>query len=606
MNRAITTRGPDDEGYFVEEEIGLAARRLSIIDLVSGHQPLCSADQSSWIAYNGEIYNYPQLRSELLDGGIRLQTKSDTEVIINLFCLQPEDFVQKLRGMFAFAIWNRNEKKLYLYRDRIGKKPLYYSQLEDGSLLFASEIKVLLPCPQLKKELDPQAIDYLLSLEFIPAPLTIFKSVRKLPAGHFLVFDGETIDIKKYWEIEVEEQTEDFFTLKEEFLEILREAVRIRLISDVPLGAFLSGGVDSSAVVAMMALESKERVKTFSIGFQESSYSELPFARIVAKRYNCEHHEELINLDVLNSYLKTVAYLDEPLSDFSNPATYLVSEVARRNVTVVLSGDGGDEVFGGYEHFIVQKIANFLGEPLLKILLPLLNFTSGLFTPREIKKGWINRYKKLIEGLNFSSADEHFRWMLFMSAEQKRKLYQSDFLNPNYLLPLAEQFPFKEYFHLSKRFRGINRNLYLDLKTYLVDDIMVKVDRMSMANSLETRAPLLDHKLVEFAFRLPPVYKLRGLKTKWFFKEVMKDFLPPEIVNRQKEGFSCPIKNWLKFELNPLLKETLTAEKCNQWGIFNYSYIQKLIDEHLANQKNHSHLLFALLNLFLWKDNFLH
>ncbi len=605
MNRAIISRGPDDEGFFFEAETGLAARRLSIIDLASGHQPLCSENEQYWITYNGEIYNFLQLREELLNQKVRLKTFSDTEVIVNLFQLEGPGFIKKLRGMFAFAIWDRTNKKIFLFRDRLGKKPLYYSFLNDGTLVFASELKALLQCPYLNRELDYQAIDYLLSLEFIPAPLTIFKNVKKLPAGHYLLYDLQNYQIRKYWEINVQQRNDDFYTLKEEFLEIFNQAVRLRMIADVPLGAFLSGGIDSSSVVAMMALNSSEPVKTFSIGFQEGSYSELPYARKIAAKYNCDHYEEIISFDVLNTYLKTVAYLDEPLSDFSNPATYLVSEIARRNVTVVLSGDGGDEVFGGYEHFIAQKIAAYLKQPLLKILLPVFNLSSALFTPREIKKGFINRYKKFIDGLNFSDLDEQFRWMQFFSQKQKKQLYHPDFLNQEYLLPLAERFPFKDYFELSKTFSAINRNLYLDLKTYLPDDIMVKVDRMSMANSLETRSPLLDHQLVEFAFSLPPDYKLRGYQTKWFFKEAMKDFLPPEIIYRQKEGFSCPIKNWLKNELRELLLETLKREKIEDWQIFNPVFIEQLIKEHFSGKENHSHLLFALLNLFLWQERFL-
>ena len=375
MNDRIVHRGPDDEGFFHDRFTGLATRRLSIIDLATGHQPLASRSGDCWITYNGEVYNFAELRRELAGRGYVFRTQSDTEVVVNLYEEFGLEFVKKLRGMFAFAIYDRKNGRLVLARDPIGKKPLYYSLLGNGGLVFASEIKAILEFPGIDRAMDPEALDLFLTLEYIPAPLSILKAVRKLPAGHMLVCaDGRT-DLREYWDVQPGTGVRPFAAARDEFLGLLEESVRLRMVSDVPLGAFLSGGIDSSAIVAIMSRISRQPIKTFSIGFEEKSYSELPFARLVAGRFATEHYERTLHADIRDLVQELAGCLDEPLGDFSNFPTYLVSRLAREKVTVVLSGDGGDEMFGGYEHYLAQKIARFIDAPPLR---PLRALTGGV------------------------------------------------------------------------------------------------------------------------------------------------------------------------------------------------------------------------------------
>jgi asparagine synthase (glutamine-hydrolysing) len=604
MNDQIVHRGPDDEGFFIQNHVGLAARRLSIIDLSTGHQPLCSQSGNSWITYNGEVYNFSELRKELIQRGYMFRTQSDTEVVANLYEEFGLEFVKKLRGMFALAIYDQKNRRLVLARDPIGKKPLYYCLKKNGNLVFASEIKSILQFPGIHRDVDPEALDFFLTLEYIPAPYSILKTVKKLPAGHVLVYENNRVALSEYWDIQPRENTLGFAAARDEFLGLLEESVRMRMISDVPLGAFLSGGIDSSAIVAMMAKISAVPIKTFSIGFEEKSYSELPFSRLVAEKFKTDHNERILSADIQALVLQLAGKLDEPLGDFSNFPTFLVSRAAREKVTVALSGDGGDEIFGGYEHYLAQKLARFVDTPLLRPLGSLARRAMRLVPPSELKKGIVNRSKRFAEGLGNSPANRHFRWMLFLTALQKSQLYSPTFLKNDFLTDLPEREPFRSFFARSRNFPGINQDLYLDLKTYLVDDIMVKVDRMSMAASLETRAPLLDYKLVEFAFSLPPDWKVNGRTGKWFFKKAMAGILDDRILNRQKQGFSIPIKNWLKDELKELMLDTLSEKKISAMGYFSYPCVKKMIDEHLQNRENHAHRLWALMQFHLWHDHF--
>jgi len=607
MNQQIIHRGPDDDGYFYQNHIGLAARRLSIIDLHTGHQPLCSQSGNSWIAYNGEVYNFKELRQDLQFRGFSFKTKSDTEVIVNLYEAFGMDFVKKLRGMFAVAIYDQAHDRLLLARDHIGIKPLYY-YLDPGSknLVFASEIKSILQYPGVVKCLDHEALDHFLTLEYIPAPFSLFKHIRKLPAAHLLIYEGGRLKLEQYWDLEERQNPTDFNQLKEEFLALLKESVTMRMISDVPLGAFLSGGIDSSAIVGAMSRFSSDPVKTFSIGFEEKSYSELEHSETVSRYFHTDHHTRTLTPDIEELVLYLADFWDEPLADFSNFPTYLVSKIAREKVTVVLSGDGGDEIFGGYEHYIAQKIARWIDPLILRPFHPLLAMTTHLFPPSDLKKGFVNRIKRFSEGLASSHLNRHFRWMFFLSALQKKKLYTPDFLAKVSLGNLPQRTPFDKHFeHAGRCYQGINQDLYLDFKTYLVDNILVKVDRMSMATSLEARVPLLDYKLVEFAFSLPPDYKVRGSTTKWFFKKALSGFLPETIINRRKEGFSIPIKNWLKGELKELMLTYLDPSAIESTGLFENGYVQRLISEHLASKENHSHRLWALISFMIWKKKFL-
>ena len=436
MNDQIIHRGPDDDGYYYDYggKIGLAARRLSIIDLATGHQPLCSSSKQNWITYNGEVYNFPELRNELQGKGYTFSSQTDTEVVVNLYEEYGIDFVKKLRGMFAIGIYDIKNDRLVLARDHVGIKPLYY-YIKPGNknLVFASEIKSIIKYPGVERQIDHEALDLFLTLEYIPAPYSIFKNIKKLKAGHILVYEKGKTDIRQYWQVEKKEVSNNFHEQKEHFHFLLKEAVKMRMIADVPLGAFLSGGIDSSAIVSAMSLLSTQKIKTFSIGFEEKSYSELQYSDIVAKQFNTDHYTKNLSPNISDLVLYLADFFDEPLSDFSNFPTYLVSKTAREKVTVVLSGDGGDEIFGGYEHYVAQKIARLIDFPLFRPFHKLFAKSTKLFPPSKLKKGFVNRIKRFSEGLENSYQNRHFRWMLFLSNYQKTKLYSPEFLNRDFL-----------------------------------------------------------------------------------------------------------------------------------------------------------------------------
>ena len=608
MAQTLIHRGPDDEGYFSRPGIGLAVRRLSIIDVAGGHQPLSNETGSIWVAQNGEIYNFPDIRAELEKRGHIFRTRSDTEVIVHSYEEWGLDFLQKFRGMFALALWDGEKKRLILARDRIGVKPLYYTLLPDGTLIFGSEIKAILSHPQVPRELDLEALDFYLTLEYIPAPYSIFKGIKKLQAAHLLIFEGGRLTLQPYWQLEAGQLKERAKSLSlpqamEELYALLREAVRLRLISDVPLGAFLSGGIDSSTIVGLMRELGAEPLRTFSIGFKESTYNELNYARTAARRFSTQHEEFILEPRALELTEKLIYHLDEPLADFSIFPTYLVSTMARSRVTVALSGDGGDELFGGYEHYQAQKLAQIGSvRKLGHLASPLIN----LFPPSEKKKGFWNKLQRFTLGLTFPAELRHFRWMTFWREEEKEALYSEDLKKEiKKAGPFWTREPLSSLFQEMDQFDPITAELYLDLKTYLPDDIMVKVDRMSMATSLEAREPLLDHHLVEFVFSLPGEWKLHGLETKWIFKKTMERLLPRENIYRPKEGFSIPIKLWLRQELRSLLLDQLNEDRLKRQGLFEPSLVKKLIDDHLAGRKNYSHQLWALLVFEKWYDQYL-
>lgn len=605
MADQIIHRGPDDEGFFIDNGVALGARRLKIIDLETGNQPQCNEDGTIWITYNGEIYNFLELRKELEDKGHRFKTKSDTEAILHLYEEEGEKGLKKLRGMFAFGIWDGRKKRLLLARDRIGKKPLYYTII-DSTIIFSSEIKGILKFEKFERELDLNALDLYLTLEYIPSPLSIFKGIKKLMPGHYLIFDEKGVQEKSYWEFERVEVPSDIEGIKEMLRKLIKESVKLRLISDVPLGAFLSGGIDSSSIVAMMHSLGVDPLMTFSIGFEEKSYNELKYARRIAELFKTQHYEFVLKPSALELIWELVNYLDEPMSDFSIFPTYLVSKMARKYVTVILSGDGGDELFGGYEHYLAEKTERILRKYFFKIPNAIFPIISYFLPPKDVKKGIINRVKRFSDGLKFPPELFHFRWMLYLDNSAKRRLYSSDFFSTiERNGEIYEREPFSWIFEKMRSFDDINRELFLDLKSYLVDDIMVKVDRMSMACSLETRAPLLDHKLVEFVFSLPGNLKVRGFTTKWIFKKSMDGILPKETIYRQKEGFSIPIKKWLKEEFRGLMEDYLSEKRIREGGIFNYSEVKRMKEEHIKGIENHSHRLFALLLFEIWREKYL-
>ncbi|MGB8953357.1 MAG: asparagine synthase (glutamine-hydrolyzing) [Candidatus Aminicenantales bacterium] len=609
MCRTIVHRGPDDEGLFIDRDVGLGVRRLSIIDLEGGHQPLSNEDGSIWVAQNGEVYNFPVLREELLARGHSFKTRSDTEVIVHAYEEWGEDFVRHLRGMFAFALWDRKKDRLLLVRDRVGVKPLYYTLLSDGTLVFGSELKAILAHPQVDRSLEPKALNLFLTLEYIPAPYSIFKNIFKLPAGHFLVYKQGKIHVQPYWEIEPEARPlenlnrHSLRSLMDELYSLLKESVKLRLISDVPLGAFLSGGIDSSTIVGLMRELGASPLKTFSIGFKESSYNELAYARRVAEKFDTDHEEFILEPQALELTEKLIRHLDEPFGDFSIFPTYLVSQMARSHVKVILSGDGGDEIFAGYEHYQAQKIA---GVPGVSGLAGVIGRIVQKLPPSAEKKGVWNKLRRFSQGFAHPSDLRHLRWMMFLSEEAKKTLYTEGLLERlGQSLDIRQTEPFVSLFLRLGDFDPVNAELYLDLKTYLVDDIMAKVDRMSMATSLEAREPLLDHKLIEFAFRMAGKLKLHGLTTKWIFKKTMERLLPKENIYRSKEGFSIPVKHWLRTELKDFMLDYLHERRIREHGLFNFAPIKAMIDAHLQGKENYSHQLWTLLVFEVWKDNYL-
>lgn len=602
MCDTIAHRGPDDEGYFAHQHVGLGMRRLSIIDLSTGKQPISNEDGKIWIVFNGEIYNHKSLRNELERHGHQFKTQTDTEAIVHAYEEFGENCVQKLNGMFAFAIWDQHKNQLFLARDRVGIKPLYY-YFDKKRLIFGSELKSILQADDIPRRIDLQALDNFLTLEYIPAPLSIFQDIRKLAPGHTLTFRNNDIWIRNYWDVELKTNGAEPGELKTNLRDLLQDAVKIRLMSDVPLGAFLSGGIDSSTIVAMMAQVMDQPVKTFSIGFEDSTYNELEYARLIAKTFKTDHHEFIIKPDAVELSDTLLKFLDEPFGDFSIFPTYLVSKMAREYVTVVLSGDGGDELFAGYDTYIADKIAKkYYSRLPLGLRNGVLTKILDMIPPQSKKKGLINRAKRFVEGMKLPEDLHHTRWMIFLQEAEKELLYSRDMKSG---ILEGDSYKFIRNYFSNVAYNGsdeINKQMYVDIKTYLVDDILVKVDRMSMATSLEARVPFLDYRFVEFAATIPGKYKLQGKKTKVILKQAMEDLLPHEILYRGKEGFSIPIKNWLKKELKPLMMDTLAPDKIKREGFFDSEYIDKLVKEHLKGAENHSHRLWALIIFGRWYD----
>ena len=602
MCDAIIHRGPDEEGQYLNGPAGLGMRRLAIIDLSSGQQPIFNEDRTAAIVLNGEIYNHLELRRELEARGHLFRTHADTEVILHAWEEYGDSCPTYLNGMFAFAIWDERQQRLFIARDRLGKKPLYY--YHDGHrLLFASEIKAILQVPGVPRDIDPQALDHFLTFEYIPAPLSIFRAIRKLPQGHWLKLQEGRLEVRRYWSLQYSASQRPEAELAEEFVALLRDAVKIRLMSEVPLGAFLSGGLDSSAVVAMMSQTAASGVKTFSIGFDNATYNELPYARAVARHFGSEHYEEIITPDAVRLTERIVRQLDEPLGDFSVFPTYMVSEMARKHVTVALSGDGGDELLGGYETYIAERMARRYSRLPRWLRQGLIEPVVGLLPPTEKKKGFINKSRRFIEGCRLPADLQHVRWMIFLQEAEKQLLYSQGLQEA-----LAGRDPYdfiRSAFSASGSPVPLDQQEYVDIVTYLVDDIMVKVDRMSMAVSLECRAPFLDYRVVEFCASLPAHLRLNGKRSKYLLKTALTGILPAEILNRRKEGFSIPIKSWMKEELRPMMLDFLSPQALQRTGCFEPGHVERLVREHLEGRENHSHRLWALLMFQMWHHEYM-
>ncbi|MGD0696130.1 MAG: asparagine synthase (glutamine-hydrolyzing) [Terriglobia bacterium] len=600
MCQTIVHRGPDDEGIYLKGGVGLGMRRLSIIDLSGGHQPVHNEDKTIWIVFNGEIYNFLELRPELEKRGHRFYTNTDTEVIVHLYEDLGAGCVEKLRGMFAIAIYDERRRSLLLARDRLGKKPLHYS-FRDGRLLFGSEIKTIFAVAPELKEIKHEAILQYFTFGYISDPHTAFRDIHKLPPGHLLEFSDGKLSVRQYWDVPAygtqEPRSEE--ECLEEMEQRLAEAVRIRLISDVPLGALLSGGTDSSTVVALMARASSKPVKTFSIGFGNQDFNEADYARLVAKRFSTEHHELVLEPDIGETLDKLTRILEEPFADSSILPTYFVSCLARQHVTVALAGDAGDELFAGYDRYMVNMrrrhfdlIPGWAGRFYRERVHPRLSHTTrGRRFAYNASLPWRERYLDNISALRFQDREASFLTRDFRAAAQ-------DCPDPMDL--------FRAYFEKAPARDRLSQLLYLDTKTYLTADILCKVDRMSMATSLEVRVPILDHIFLEWVTALPARWKLRGSQQKYIFKKLAARVgVPQEVLHRPKQGFALPLVHWMRREFKEDLARLLLEPRTIQRGYFDPRPIRQLLDEHFQGRRDHSVRLWRFLTFELWHRNFL-
>jgi asparagine synthase (glutamine-hydrolysing) len=599
MNQTMIHRGPDDGGVFVGPGVGLGHRRLSIIDLAGGHQPMSNEDGTIWVLLNGEIYNYPELRTELLQRGHKFATKSDTEAIVHLYEDLGEGCFAKLRGMFSIAIWDSRCRKLVLARDRVGKKPLFYAA-DRERILFGSELKALLAGDSLSRKMDEQALSDYFSFGYIPAPKTIYRSVRKVMPGHYLVAAADGTRETCYWDLSfanVRQQSE------EEWGEQLRheicEATRVRLMSDVPLGAFLSGGIDSSSVVAMMSHLMKRAVTTCSIGFQEEKYNESEYARQVSTLFSTEHHEEIVDPDAMDIVDKLAWHYDEPFADSSAIPTYYVSKIARSQVTVALGGDGGDESFAGYRRYKLDYYENRLRSHVPAALRRGLFGPLGRWYPAMAWAPRIFRAKATFESLSRSPLEGYFNSISYFRSNDKARLFTADFrkqLGGYDSLDL-----FRHYYDQADTEDPLSKIQYVDIKTYLTDDILTKVDRASMAVSLEVRAPLLDHKLLEFAASMPSSLKLRNGTGKYILKKSLEPVLPRNILYRPKQGFAIPLDVWFRRELKELAESIIVK---TEDGILDRNFLTKIWNQHQKGLYDRSALLWSVLMFRKWRQTF--
>jgi asparagine synthase (glutamine-hydrolysing) len=595
-------RGPDDTGVVTLPGVSLGLKRLSIMDVAGGRQPISNEDETITFVGNGEIYNFRPLREELVSKGHRFKTGSDMEVVVHGYEEWGDRVVARLSGQFAFALWDSKRGRLLAARDRAGEKPLYYHEGPED-IVFASEIKSLLSRADVPRHLDVEALDLFLTYEFILAPRTIFQGVSKLPPAHAMSVERGKVATWAYWRApESVEEGRSEQSWAQELRETLTKAVRSQMMSDVPLGAFLSGGIDSSTVVALMAEASSRPVRTFNIAFREGSYDESSYAREISKLFGTEHREEIITPDVASLFDRLVVHIDEPFADVSLFPTYLVSEVASREVKVVLSGDGGDELFAGYDWYVADRLARTLSSFPGPRALGVVERASEWFPESAKKKGLVNKVKRFLAGASAPGALEHYRWLSHLSAKEKTELYGPGLRES--LAGFSAAAPVISTLG-EKRNDLLNRQLHTDFKLFLADDILVKVDRMSMATSLEARAPFLDKDVVELAFRMPGSLKLRGYRRKHILKQAMADKLPSRILNRRKEGFSIPMKNWLRSELRPLMESLLSRERIEARGLFDWPAVERRMREHLAGGRNHAHQLFPLMVFERWAQEFL-
>lgn len=591
MCDVILHRGPDEAGYYSKQNVTLGMRRLKIIDLSTGSQPIYNEDKTVVVVFNGEIYNFLELKTNLEAKGHQFYTNTDTEVIVHLYEEHGGDFLKYLNGMFGISLWDEKEKKLIIARDRLGEKPLYYST-QKGTFLFGSEIKSLLCYPGFPKEINPKAVLHYFTFNYIPAPLTIYKNVFKLFPGECLICHNGEYKLKTYWQASYSDQNPvpvPEKELEERLVQEVYDSVKLRLTSDVPLGAFLSGGIDSSIMVALMSQINNSPIKTFSIGLANQKKSELPFARAVADQYETEHHELIAKPDALSIFNNLVWHFDEPFGDSSAIPTFLVSQLTKQYVTVAISGDGGDELFGGYKRYqrILQRASL---EKLPKTLRHILGKGLGDQLPFGFKG------KAFLQSMEYNDYDSF--------AVGTRNNIKQNIFSDSYKKNIEgmTSFEVSDNFLLHDQLL-LNQCMFFDLKVYLPDDILVKVDRMSMANSLETRAPFLDHNLVEFAMTIPPHLKTTQTSTKDILKKAFRKQLPEVIFSHEKTGFSIPLGDWFRNDLKSFLMDSLTKERIEDVGFLNYPFVRKIISQHMTGQRNHDRLLWMILMFQEWHSS---
>ena len=594
-------RGPDGEGILVAPGVGLGMRRLAVLDLVTGDQPVANEKGTVHAVFNGEIYNYRELRAELTAKGHRFRGTGDSEVIPHLYQEHGLAFLSRLNGMFALALWDSESQRLLLARDRMGIKPLYYS-VHGGNVWFASEVKCILAAGGTARAIDPLGVDQLLTFEYTASPTTLFEDVKKLPPGSWLTVGSGKVHQGRFWSLPALEPSPvtDVAELTERVRHTILTAVRRQLASDVPLGAFLSGGIDSSILVAAMKEVSASPPLTFSIGFGDPTYSELRYARAVAEHCGTRHHEEILTPDYLSLLPEVIAQLDQPIADFSVFPTLLVARMARRRVTVALGGDGGDELFGGYDTYRADRLSARLLDWQPAPLRAAAEWLGRGLPLGRGKRGLANQLRRFLEGARLPSDWQHLRWMVFLREEQRARLYTREFRA-----------------HVTGATEGLVRTVLedggndrlmaqmrCDLRLYLPEDILAKVDAMSMATSLEARVPYLDNDVVDLALAIPSELKVRGGDRKWILKRAFAGALPAAVLKRGKEGFSMPMKHWLAHEWNPLMHELLSPRSLAAEGLFDARYVGQLMREHETGTHNHSHLLWALMVFQLWRDRF--
>lgn len=604
MNQAITHRGPDDAGQYIDRHIGLAIRRLSIIDLLGGHQPIWNEDHTVAVVYNGEMYNYRELTHELETRGHRFRTRSDTETIVHAYEQWGVGCLKRLRGMFAFAIWDSVAQSMLIARDRFGIKPLFYAPTNDG-LLFGSEIKSILAAG-LPAVLDPVALDQYFSHFCVPTPRTIFKGIHRLPPGHALISDRAGIRIIEYWDLEYDplpDGSGQEAAYVEQARTLVSESVRRHLQSDVPLGAFLSGGLDSAAVVAAMSDAMERPVHTFTVGFDDESFDERPAARLVAKRFGTEHSEETITADWRDLIPRLTRAFDEPFGDYAAIPAYLVSNWAREHVKVVLSGDGGDELFAGYPTHYANRVAELYRRVPAAIRKAIVAPLVHRLPASTNRIPFDYQAKRFVVGAELPFDQAHLHWKVIFDEQEKRRLYCADFQSARQ--PQGDGFStFEQHFKKVAHLDPLSQLLYVDAKTFLLDDNLTRVDRTSMAHSLEVRVPLLDDELTDFMRRVPLDIKQPRWGTKHLLRKAMDGILPPEIVRGEKKGFTPPMANWLKGGLRPVMEEALAPERVNRTGVLDSARVAELMREHLRGSHDHNRRLWSLMSFMLWLDEY--